>query len=125
MVLLYNVVMNTVAFHQQLEHRVCLEVLKTTGVDQKTLNYLVVRQSNGLLLQRRLNRELWTRVYGNRVFIYNIKANRAVIELGCIGINAKGESLFSYFVLYTMGGIYNNKVRDNLLDYTERNNIRG
>jgi len=117
--------MNTVAFHQQLEHRVCLEVLKTTGVDQKTLNYLVVRQSNGLLLQRRLNRELWTRVYGNRVFIYNIKANRAVIELGCIGINAKGESLFSYFVLYTMGGIYNNKVRDNLLDYTERNNIRG
>lgn len=115
-------VMNTTSFHQIVEHRVFEAVDKTDGVNQRELNQLVVRQSNGLLLERRLNRSLWTRIYKNRVFIYNINTNRAVVELGCIGIETDNPPLYGFFVLYMMGGIHNNKVRDNLLDYVRVTN---
>lgn len=108
-----------------IQRRMCdqLRTLSGRGVARRDLNHLLVRTSNAWLLETHLNRSLWTRIYKTRVFIYNIETRRAVVELGVISsptdrTDSNGDTLFTGFELYLMGGIYNKRVFDDLFDYT-------
>ena len=111
--------MNTNTFRLIVQARVCarLESLKgeQSGYSHRDLNYEVTRVCNGLLIELGLNKRLWSRVYKNRVFIYDIATRRAVIELGLIAtaINdpvRADERLFTGFELHLMGGIFNKRL---------------
>lgn len=124
--MLYNMVMDTTLFQSQVQQRVRLGLGKLCGnrdgFTLTDLNHWVVRCANGILLERRLNHTLWTRIYRDRVFVYNIKTRRAVLELGCISdkterTNQDGKPLLTGFSLYIMGGIYNKPVCGNLAEY--------
>lgn len=93
------------------------------GHTMTDLNYEVARVANRLLIELGLNHALWSRVYRGRVFVYNIQSRRAVLELGCITsptgrTDQNGDSLYSGFELYVMGGIYNKFVTDDLMKLT-------
>ena len=111
--------MNTNTFRLIVQSRVCakLDLLKAgrVGFSHRELNYEVTRVCNGFLIELGLNKRLWSRVYKNRVFIYDIRTRRAVIELGIISTQINDpedatERLFSGFELVLLGGIFNKRV---------------
>lgn len=115
----------TELFKIVVQHRLC-DHLRKSGVHnltQRDFNRETVRVANKWLLETKLNRSLWTRIYKTRVFIYNIETRRAVVELGIVTrptnqTDGNDEVLRNSFELYLMGGIYNKRVRDDLFDYT-------
>ena len=117
--------MNTKTLEILVQQRVCYKLAflqgSRAGHTMLDLEYEVARVANRLLIETGFNRTLWTRVYRNRVFVYNLPTRRAVLELGCISeytgkVDTNGHRLFKGFELVVMGGIHNNSVADDLND---------
>lgn len=121
--------MNTKTFQLIIQQRVSLKLKYLRGDEightQDELHREVARVVNRFLIEEGLNHSLWSRVYRNRVFLYNINTRRAVIELGCdtnpVGTSRDGRRLFSGFELHLFGGIYNKPVPTDLMTLANQN----
>jgi hypothetical protein len=118
--------MNVNDFHQTVQQRSCWwlkDIIDARGgYTERDVMHVVTRTANSVLIENQMNRMFWTRQYKNRLFVYKIETRRAVLELGCEAVRRDRERFVNGFVLHLFGGVYNNRVRKDLNDYSSYTN---
>lgn len=89
------------------------------GLTQRDTHGEIARITNRYLIDLGLNDRYWAREYGTRLFIYNTRTRRAIIELGCVCDPVSGDldgskPLVRCREVVLLGGIYNRNVPRNL-----------